>query len=134
MTGFPAKTARLVFFVRDGEACVRCGRGLVWEQRGSSWSMHHRRPRGMGGDPSPEASSPANALTLCGTGTTGCHGWVEQYRDEAFDNGWLVRRGVDPGDVPVMHHGSEKWLTDWGSAAEFGPTLQGGESNSMVQG
>lgn len=129
--GFSPKTARLVFFVRDGEACVRCGRGLRWEDRGVGWSMHHRRPRGMGGDTSSEVSSPANALTLCGSGTTGCHGWVEQHRDEAFEAGWLVPKlGElnDPRDVPVMHHGVEKWLTDWGSAAEFGPAWKVGDS------
>lgn len=55
----------------------------------------------MGGTKDPASNSPANILLLCGSGTTGCHGWVESHREEAYESGFLVRRGNDPGSLPV---------------------------------
>lgn len=49
----------------------------------------------MGGSSDPEISAITNALTLCGSGTTGCHGWVEKHRAMAEDAGYLVRRGIN---------------------------------------
>lgn len=35
----------------------------------------------------------------------GCHlRRIEQYRQEAYENGWLVRRGLSPSEVPVLTH------------------------------
>lgn len=64
-------------------------------------SLHHRKPRGMGGTKDPGIHSPANIIVLCGSGTTGCHGWVEQHRAESYDLGLLVHRTDDPSAVPV---------------------------------
>jgi hypothetical protein len=55
----------------------------------------------MGGDKRPEASTAANALLLCGSGTTGCHGWVESHRVESRELGLLLFRTENPADVPV---------------------------------
>lgn len=77
---------------RDDRSCVRCGRSVI----GIRYSLHHRKPRSQGG-----ADTPANLITLCGTGTTGCHGWIESWRDAAGDAGWLVPRGADPAGVAV---------------------------------
>lgn len=82
-------------YLRAGMRCERCG---VYAEGGS---VHHRRPRGMGGNKSAATSSPSNALLLCGSGTTGCHGWVESNRSEARDLGLLLRQHQDPAAVPV---------------------------------
>lgn len=108
---FTAKTVRHVFFVRDGERCFRCRKPLRFEERGFAWSMHHRLPRGAGGVGARKGSpyeqlvaGPANAITLCGSGVTGCHGWAEKYRDTARHEGYLIPRlGLerDPGGIKV---------------------------------
>lgn len=61
--------------------------------RGEGWSLQHRRPRGSGGTVHPRINSPANLLVTCGSGTTGCHGLIEnELRAAAYEVGWLVRR------------------------------------------
>lgn len=78
---------------RFGGRCVRCGReGAI---------VHHRKPRGMGGSSDPLINHPSNLLWVCGTGTTGCHGWIESHRPEARAAGWLVPFAVDPAKIPV---------------------------------
>ena len=52
--------------------------------------------------------SPANIVELCGSGTTGCHGWVHQHVKEAERLGLIVPLGADPRDVPVFD-----WRGDW---------------------
>lgn len=84
-----------------GRAAVRArGQGLC-ELRlpgclGKADGVHHRLPAGAGG-----SWSPANLLAACGSGTTGCHGVTEHERELAYEDGRLVRRGVDPATVPV---------------------------------
>lgn len=80
--------------------CEVCWRAL-------STNTHHRRPRGMGGSKDPVTDSVVNLLRLCGSGTTGCHGWIEAHREQSYDLGLLVRRTVsDIAAVPVkLHHG-----------------------------
>lgn len=46
--------------------------------------------------------SPANIVELCGSGTTGCHGWAHQHVAEAERLGLIVPFGADPRDVPVL--------------------------------
>lgn len=76
--------------------CVRCGAS-------SPLTTQHRAPRGMGGTRRPWVNLPGNLITLCGSGTTGCHGWVESHRAEALSYGWLVSglAVTMPSDVPV---------------------------------
>jgi hypothetical protein len=67
-------------------------------------SIHHRKRRSQGGTHTPE-----NLLLLCGTGTTGCHGWVHANVTESLEAGWLVRGSADPALVRVIvasEHGS----------------------------
>lgn len=100
MSGFtPAQVGQIL--TRDDGACVRCGAQVTHQPRGVAWSIHHRRPRGMGGSRSPEVNATPNGLVLCGSGTTGCHGWVEAHRDRARQEGLLVPSWRDPADVPV---------------------------------
>mgnify|MGYP001951845053 FL=1 len=115
---FTPQTVRLVFFTRDGSACFLCRRHLRFEDRGIGWSMHHRKPRGAGGAGKRGAdavASPANALTLCGSGTTGCHGEAEKNRDVALFRGVLISRlgrgsAFDPDRVRVQRRDGSWWL------------------------
>lgn len=98
----PTPAQRHLVVDRAAGCCELCGRilhdGYEWLE---THSFHHRQPRGAGGTSRPEVNSPANVLLLCGTGTEGCHGFVEAHRRSAEQEGWLVRHGLDPADVPV---------------------------------
>lgn len=122
-TGPTAATVALVW-ERDNGSCLRCGRGLRFEGRGVEWSLHHRAPRGMGGTRQPWINKPGNLVTLCGSGVTGCHGWVEANRGQATEQGWLVSRlSVKiPVLVPVVDlDGIEWWLSDYGAREQDKP-------------
>jgi hypothetical protein len=99
-------------FNRDGRRCQVCGKKLVANVR---MNMHHRRDRSMGGTSLDFIGFPSNALTLCGSGTEGCHGRVTVNRTEAFENGWAVRANTteyQPAQVPVKgmdERGNEQW-------------------------
>lgn len=94
MAGVSAKTRALVED-RDGGLCFRCG------APGSN--VHHRLARGAGGSKLAFVNAPANLVLLCGSGTTGCHGWVESNRQIGYLDGLLVRRNgvMLPVQVPV---------------------------------
>lgn len=64
-------------------------------------SVHHRKPRGMGGTVDIKINSASNLMAVCGSGTTGCHGWLESHREDAYRKGWLVHRNDDPEKVSV---------------------------------
>jgi hypothetical protein len=86
---------------RAAWACERCGVDLRGE-RGSGWSIHHRRPRGMGGTRRPDTNSPVNLLAVCGSGNTACHGEIESNRAHAQECGWLVPQVLNPAEVAVL--------------------------------
>lgn len=99
-------STRALIWERDQGRCFRCG---VYLQYGMGWySIHHRIPRGMGGSKDERLSEASNLLLLCGTGTTGCHGHIERNRDEALEDGWLVRRHDDPAEKAVI-----RWRKQW---------------------
>lgn len=58
----------------------------------------------MGGSRDEETNQPANGILLCGSGTQGCHGWVESERSVAEMLGYLVPQGARPADVPVQYY------------------------------
>lgn len=61
-------------------------------ERGEGWSLQHRMPR-QGGSVHPRLNLPSNLLVVSGSGTTGCHGLIEnQLRAAAYEVGWLLRR------------------------------------------
>lgn len=101
MSGQASAAVKSLVRARARDLCERCGGSLDgWD--GASY--HHRRIKGMGGDARPETDQAGNLLLLCGSGTTGCHGWVHQggNRGEALEAGWLVSRfEEDPSAVPV---------------------------------
>ena len=119
---YTAKQVRHLFFDREHQACFYCRRPLSFSLRGSilsgGWSLHHRKGR-RGGD-----TSYPNALILCGTGTTGCHGWVTEHPEEAFELGLAIRRlattpEYEPENVRVRDNFG-RWflLTQNGRAVE----------------
>lgn len=84
----------------------RAGRRLVRERsrgvcevcsRRRATNAHHRLNRSQGG-----TWDPANLLHLCGSGTTGCHGFITTHPAIARDRGWTLRRGQDPLGEPVL--------------------------------
>lgn len=108
----PSAKLRALVEARD-QACVRCGRVVPRDED----SIHHRIPRGRGGENTAE-----NLLLLCGSGTTGCHGWVESNRAEAYRLGYLVQTGIDPLDMPVLLAGRV-----WAYASPDGKWVISGE-------
>ena len=76
----PVEVAELVRW-RDRDRCLRCGTYTA------GGSLHHRQGRG-GADP----HRAANLILLCGSGTTGCHGYVHANPAESYGAGWMVRR------------------------------------------
>lgn len=100
MTRIPDRVRKLVM-ERDRYSCVVCGQTVI----NRPGSIQHRRPRGSGGSRKADTNSPQNLIVLCGTGTTGCHGWAESNRTEAFDAGWLVHAWENPAEVPVALSG-----------------------------
>lgn len=81
---------RMQIVVRANFSCEACGKYSA-DSLGA-WSVHHRRPRGMGGSKDPETNSPKNLLLLCGSGVTGCHGYFESHREEGYESKILLRQ------------------------------------------
>ncbi len=97
---------------RDGWCCARCGISIM----GRLYSIQHRQARGMGGRKG--ANTIANGVTMCGTGTTGCHGWAESHPAQARETGWSIRTISmdDPEQIPLTDlRGRVFFLTDDGS-------------------
>jgi hypothetical protein len=97
------KTVELVI-ARDGAYCAYCA-NEIWGERGWDWSVGHRRPAGIGGDPRPETHRAGNLVLLHGHGTSHCHGWVEANREEATALGLLIPKEAKapPSTFPIRH-------------------------------
>lgn len=99
-------TTRLNVMKRADNACERCGISIV----NHPGSVHHRRTKGMGG--ARAANRPENLAVLCGTGTTGCHGWVGANPNEAAATGWYVRQWEAPETVPMLDLFGHRFIFD----------------------
>ena len=106
-TGADSKT-REAIFQRAYFECENCG----VEKHTFGFSIHHRKPRGMGGTSKKEINNPSNLILLCGSGTTGCHGWVESNREKAYELGLLVKQSQNPADVIFHDMSGNKWQID----------------------
>lgn len=116
MSTQPSRTVCDMVDRRDGFRCVRCGGPLTGWDGGS---RHHRRPRSH---PWPGLHEAANLIDLCGSGTTGCHGWVHAHPAEAYRYGLLVHSWREPSEVPVpSRRWGWVWLSDDGTARPLTP-------------
>ena len=88
---------RALVLTRDGHRCARCRRSVT----DFPASVHHRVPRRMGGTRDPRINDPRNLVLVCGSGTTGCHGWIESHRELSYASGWLLR-SLDDLDEPLI--------------------------------
>ena len=59
-------------------------------------NWHHRKNRSQGG-----GNELSNAMHLCGSGNTGCHGRVTENPADAYHYGWSVLSGHNPAEMPV---------------------------------
>lgn len=108
--GNPSPAAMEAVRKRDG-GCVRCGR--------SGGNTHHRKLRVH--CTKAEVHLLTNMIVLCGSGTTGCHGWVHRHPEESYKAGWLVRSWEDPESVPVFDWIGDRWLLhDDGTRSQLG--------------
>lgn len=98
--------------------CERCGGEL------NTMSVHHRRPRKMGGSRLPDTNQPQNLLVLCGTGITGCHGWIESNRHAAVTDGYLLYQNDDPCQHPYLGHDGWWWLTETAEKMRNKPPIE----------
>jgi hypothetical protein len=64
---------------------------------GSGAQAHHRLPRGAGGSGDPIKGRASNGLWLC----LRCHTMIERNEPIVYVNGWKVRQGEFPAQVPV---------------------------------
>ena len=119
----PDKLTVEVVIHRDRGQCAWCG-GRITGERSIDWSVGHRRPRRMGGDPRPDTNSPANLILLHGDGVSGCHGALESQRAVAYDRGMLLHDTDTPSRRPVEHavHGWV-YLSDDGEAVTEPPVM-----------
>ena len=114
----PSPFAVQLVLDRAGYSCEVCDH-MVGDRRGVDWSIHHRRPRKMGGTRWPGINLPSNLLLACGSGVDGCHGVIESNRSGAVAAGWLVLSRTDPVTVAVLVK-RDRWvyLTNDGLYAE----------------
>lgn len=100
---------RFVVFARADYRCERCFKRLHGV---FGHSVHHRRPRMMGGSNNPELHKPANLIVLCGSGTSGCHGWVESNRNRSREHGYLIHRVESAQEIPFRDDAGVWYLLD----------------------
>lgn len=115
----PNTEIRRTVLRRDGWKCAICNREI--DSHWSGYSIHHRRLRSQGSDYS-GLHQPENLLPLCGSGTTGCHGWVHAHPSRAYQLGYLVHMGKNPATQPVYYqrHGWQR-LTQQGERLPSDP-------------
>lgn len=80
--------ARGILYRRSERMCERCA------ARRATNAHHRRRPGRIW--------TPENLLHLCGSGVTGCHGWIGGHSDLARMFGWAVAADWDPRWTPVL--------------------------------
>jgi len=118
----PTPATRETVALRAHYQCERCYTPVHGQA-----SVHHRRPRRMGGTRRSDSNEPANLLLLCGSGTTGCHGWVEAHRRQSLDHGIILY----DRDIPVEHpfrdgHGNWWILGNDGTKHASNPRAESG--------
>ena len=100
-----APEVRAGIVLASGGGCAGCGRA-------TGLNVQHRRARGSGGSSDERKRRPCNGVALCGSGTTGCHGWCEQHPHLARDLGWRIDAGVDPRTPFYTCTGWRAWICE----------------------
>jgi hypothetical protein len=116
------KKIRAAILLRDDYSCVCCGRSIIGQQ----YSIQDRDARGMGGTNDPANNRMSNGITMLGSGTTACHGRVENHDDpEDGPKGYRLIEGQNALAVPVWYvrEFTEQWLwlTDDGHLLDYNP-------------
>lgn len=81
--------ARRLVRERSGGICEVCGAARAT-------NYQHRKNRSQGGQ-----WSAANGLDDCGSGTTGCHGFIHANPAKSYAAGWSVKGAFDESSTPV---------------------------------
>lgn len=105
----PAREAVDALLERCNYNCELCGYPIEGDRRGVDWSVSHRMPRGIGGTRWPGINLSSNLMILDGSGTTGCHGFIERERAAALRVGWLLPKGADPSQVATLIN-RDRWV------------------------
>lgn len=126
VTGFPLRVKLLVraragFGDIDDAVCESCGRHLG--RRGGQ--AHHVIDRGMGGCTLAIINGPANAILLCGTSLTGCHGLASAFDADIGRRGFFLSHAADPRlESMILHSGIDAWRTVDGRYLYTDPRLE----------
>jgi hypothetical protein len=105
-------TARRITRDRSGGDCELRIDGVCL---GRATNFQHRRNRSQQGP-----WAPSNGIDVCGSGTTGCHGYIHQNPKEADDNGWTVLSWEHWGSKPARFWHGLVLLSDDGSWTNLG--------------
>ena len=109
----PSEATRLLVLMRANGLCEDCGGSLT---KGFGMSVHHRQPRGMASTKKLNSNSESNLPVVCGSGTTGCHGWIESNRSESYEKGYLVSYNKQSSeDTPIKLRDGWFYLTNEGT-------------------
>lgn len=92
---------RAAVFRRAGHRCERCGTH-------TSLTLSHCIARSRGGP-----WTHWNVRALCGSGTTGCHGWLEANPAQAEAEGWRIPGSIVRGRY-VGPNASVRYLVNEG--------------------
>jgi hypothetical protein len=106
-TAADERRARAGVKERDQGICVRCGR--------PGNNFDHRKNKSQMG-----RWEPSNGQTLCGSGTTGCHGWKTQNPAAAILEGFAVPGWGNPVWWPAWRDDVRSWVLYFDRADSFG--------------
>lgn len=76
---------------RSGRKCERCGKTVL-----VGGNHHHRKLRSRGG-----IDCPSNLVFVCGSGVSGCHGWIHANPALATEAGWMLGTRQTPEGVAI---------------------------------
>ena len=103
---------------RQGGRCAKCGRWLVWAQRGresitGAWQPHHRDPGNQD-----KRNALANCIIFC-SGMADCH-----FNEGHGGVNWSHHASLDDSTLLFLHTGEEQ--------AEKTPKAPAGEKGSLI--
>lgn len=93
---YSERYARDTVMARNARMCEIQIEGVC---RGMAETYQHRKRRGHCSPA--ERWAPSNGLAICGSGTTGCHGWIHRNPEAARERGWEVSAWGDPARESV---------------------------------